>query len=132
MRILLDENIKVQLRAVLRGHVVKSVNDREVGWKNIKNGRLLEEMEGGLDLLVAPGRNMFAQRNLSGRNICILVLPTNRRNAVLALGERVVEVVDGMSVGADVVLEKTGMVHGRSFDRPDGGSEDGTSGENTG
>jgi predicted nuclease of predicted toxin-antitoxin system len=132
LRILLDENVPVQLRAVLRGHLVKSVNDRDVGWKNIKNGGLLEEMEGRFDLLVTADRNMFAQQNLSGRNICILVLPTNRRNDVLALGERIVEVVDGMSVGAYVVLEKTGMVHRRSLDQPDGGSEDGASGESTG
>ena len=131
MRILLDENVPVQLKAVLRGHAVKSVNDRDVGWKNIKNGMLLAEMEGRFDLLVTADRNMFAQQNLSGRNICILVLPTNRRNDVLALGEQIVEIVDGMSVGAYVTLEKTGVVHRRSFDRSDGGSGDGTSGGDT-
>jgi len=105
LRILLDENIPVQLRAVFIGHVVKSVNDSDVGWKNIKNGRLLTEMEGRFDLLITADRNMFAQQNLSRRNICILVLPTNRRNDVLALSERIVKLVDGMSVGAYVVLE---------------------------
>lgn len=60
MRILLDENVPVQLRAVFRQHEVKSVNDRYVGWKNIKNGRLLDEMEGRFDLLVTADRNMFA------------------------------------------------------------------------
>ena len=116
MRILLDENIPVQLRAVLRGHAVKSVNDKDVGWKNIKNGRLLEEMEGRFDLLITAGRNMFAQQNLAGRNICILVLPTNKRNVVLALGGRIVEVIDGMSVGTYVTLEQSGVVHMRSFE----------------
>jgi predicted nuclease of predicted toxin-antitoxin system len=116
LRILPDENIPVQLKAFFRRHMVKSVNDRDVGWKNIKNGRLLAEMEGKFDLLVTADRNMFAQQNLAGRNICILVLPANRRSEVLALGERIVEVVDGMSVGAYVVLEKTGEVHSRSFD----------------
>ena len=41
MRILLDENIPVQLKRVFVGHEVSSVTDREVGWKNIANGRLL-------------------------------------------------------------------------------------------
>jgi predicted nuclease of predicted toxin-antitoxin system len=100
LRILLDENIPVQLKAVFAGHSVKSVNDRDVGWKNIKNGRLLAEMEGRFDLLVTADKNMFAQQNFSGRNICILVLPANRRGEVLAFGERIVEVVDGRSVGA--------------------------------
>ena len=120
MRILLDENIPVQLRAVFRGHVVKSVNDSDVRWNNIKNGRLLTEMEGRFDLLITADRNMFAQQNLSRRNICILVLPANRRNDVLALSEWIVKVVDGMSVGAYVVLEKTGVTRRRSFDQPDG------------
>jgi predicted nuclease of predicted toxin-antitoxin system len=132
LRILLDENIPVQLKAVFRRHMVKSVNDRDVGWKNIKNGRLRPEMEGKFDLLVTADRNMFAQQNLAGRNICILVLPANRRSEVLALGERIVEVVDGMSVGAYVVLEKTGEVHSRSCDQAADGAGDGASGGDNG
>jgi predicted nuclease of predicted toxin-antitoxin system len=132
LRILLDENIPVQLKVKFRGHLIKSVNDSDVGWKNIKNGRLLDEMEGRFDLLVTADRNMFAQQNLSGRNICILVLPVNRRNDVLALSERIVEVAAGMSAGAYVVLEKTGVVHTRSFDRSDDRSGDGASGGDSG
>jgi predicted nuclease of predicted toxin-antitoxin system len=128
LRILLDENIPVQLKAVFPGHLVKSVNDSDVGWKNIKNGRLLAEMEGRFDLLVTADKNMFAQQNLSGRNICILVLPVHRRNDVLALSERIVEVAAGMSAGEYVVLEKTGAVRRQSFDRSDDGSGDGASG----
>jgi hypothetical protein len=124
----LDENIPVQLKAAFRDHVVRSVNDTDIGWKNIKNGRLLAEMEGRFDLLITADRNMFAQQNLSGRNICILVLPVNRRNEVLALSERIIEVAAGMSAGAYVVLEKTGAVRMQSFDRSDDGSGDGASG----
>ena len=131
MRILLDENVPVQLKAVLRGHAVKSVNDRDVGWKNIKNGMLLAEMEGRFDLLVTADRNMFAQQNLFGRNICILVLPANRRNDVLALSDRIIEVAAAMSAGTYVVLEKTGVALTRTFDRSDDGSGDGVSGEDT-
>ena len=53
---------------------------------------------------------MFAQQNLSGRNICILILPVNRRNDVLARSERIVEVAVGMSLGVYVVLENTAAV----------------------
>ena len=100
MRILLDENIPVQLKAAFPGHLVKSVNDSDIGWKNIKNGRLLSDMEGRFDLLITADRNMFAQQNLMGRTICILVLPVNRRNDVPALSERIVEVAAAMSAGA--------------------------------
>jgi hypothetical protein len=65
---------------------------------------------------------------LSGRNICILVLPVNRRNDVLALRERIIEVAAGMSSGAYVVLEKTGAARTQSFDRPDDGSRGDASG----
>ena len=131
LRILLDENISVQLKAAFRGHVVKSVNDSDIGWKNIKNGRLLAEMEGRFDLLITADRNMFAQQNLSGRNICILVLPVNRRNDILALRERIVEVAAGVSAGTYVVLEKTGVVRRWSFDRPEDWAGDGSPGGDT-
>jgi hypothetical protein len=129
LRILLDENIPVQLKAAFPGHLVKSVNDSDIGWKNIKNGRLLSEMEGRFDLLITADRNMFAQQNLAGRTICILVLPANRRNDVLALSKRIVEVAAAMSAGAYAVLEKTGVVHTRSFDRTDAGSGGASSGD---
>jgi hypothetical protein len=120
LRILLDENIPVQLKAIFRAHEVSSVNDSEVGWKSIKNGLLLTEMEGKFDLLVTADRNMYAQQNLSGRDICILVLPTNRRRDVLTLGEQIVQVVDGMSVGEYVVLEMTGVFVRTAFGRGGG------------
>jgi predicted nuclease of predicted toxin-antitoxin system len=131
LRLLLDVNIPVQLNAVFSGHLVKSVNDSDLGWKNIKNGRLLLEMEGSFDLLVTADRNMFARQNLTGRNICILVLPVNRGNDVLALGERIAAVAAGMSAGTYVVLEKTGLLPTRSFNRSDNGSGDGAAGGDT-
>lgn len=67
MRILLDENIPVQLRNALGQHDVASVNDTTLGWKNISNGRLLAEMEGRFDLLITSDRNIYAQQNLAGR-----------------------------------------------------------------
>jgi predicted nuclease of predicted toxin-antitoxin system len=67
LRILLDENIPVQLKAVFHGHEVRSVNDKDVGWKNIKNGQLLTQMEGRFDLLITADHNIYAQQNLSGR-----------------------------------------------------------------
>jgi hypothetical protein len=132
LRVLLDENIPVQLKAAFRGHVVKSVNDPDLGWKNIKNGRLLAELESRLDLLITADRNMFAQQNLSGRDICILVLPVNRRNDVLALSERISEVAAGRSAREYVVLEKTGAARMRPFDKSDDGLGDGVSGGDMG
>ena len=113
MRILLDENIPVQLKGIFPGHEVSSVNDPDLGWKTITNGRLLSEMEGRFDLLLTADRNMFAQQNLAGRTICILVVPTNRRRDVLALEERILAIVKDMHPGDYVVLERSGLARRR-------------------
>jgi predicted nuclease of predicted toxin-antitoxin system len=114
VKILLDENIPVQLRDIFHRHAVASINDKDLGWKSISNGKLLSEMEGKFDLLITADRNMYAQQNLSGRTIAILVLPTNRRKDVLALGPRIAEVVDGMSPGEYAIIENTGEIRRRT------------------
>lgn len=111
MRILLDENIPVQLKGIFADHEVSSVNDPDLGWKTMTNGRLLNEMEGRFDLLITADRNMFAQQNLAGRTISILVIPTNRRRDVLALQERIVAIVNDIQPRDYVVLERSGLAH---------------------
>jgi predicted nuclease of predicted toxin-antitoxin system len=117
VRILLDENIPIQLKRALPRHAVRSVNDQDVDWKNLKNGVLLDAMEGAFDLLVTADGNMYAQQRLVGRRFSILVPPTNRRKVVLALAERIADVVDGISLGEYVTLGLTGNVRKRSFDQ---------------
>ena len=113
----------VQLRKIFDGHQVRSVNDRSLGWKNISNGRLLAEMEGRFDLLVTADRNLYAQQNLFGRQLSILVLPTNRRLDVLTLAARLIEIVETITFGQYLMVEKSGEVRARSFRSP--GGEDG-------
>ncbi len=115
MRILLDENIPVQLRSLLDGHDVSSVNDKAVGWKHISNGRLLAEMKGRFDLLITSDRNIYAQQNLARRSIAILVLPTNRRKDVMNLVPQIAAAIDAISTGQYGLLEKDGVFHVRSF-----------------
>jgi len=103
--------VPVQLRNIFDGHQVTSVNDRSLGWKNISNGRLLAEMEGRFDLLITADRNLYAQQNLSGRNLSILVLPANRRRDVLALAPRLVEIVEAIVAGQYLMLENSGELH---------------------
>jgi hypothetical protein len=71
-------------------------------------------MEGRFDLLITADRNIYAQQNLKGRPICIPVLPTNRRKAVLDLAKTIEAVVAGMTMGDYVVLEITGAVTTRA------------------
>ncbi len=97
MRIILDENIPVQLKAFLVGHSVKSVNDDDVGLKAVSNGKLLALIEGSFDVLITADKNIYAQQNLAGRAIAILVLPTNRRKIVVALAARILEALETIS-----------------------------------
>lgn len=128
MRILLDENIPVQLRPLLVGHTVKSVNDKDLGWKTIKNGKLLSQMEGSFDLLVTADKNMYAQQALSGRTLSILVLPTNRRSVVLAMADRILGAMATLSTSEYVVLDVTGTSSTLKFGDPDESSNGGMGG----
>ena len=114
LRILLDENIPVQLKKLLPDHIVASVNDKDLGWKNITNGRLLKEMEGRFDLLITADKNIYAQQNFSGRTVSVLVLPTNRRRDVLSLGARIAETIDLIRKGDYLVLGINGSLEIKS------------------
>jgi predicted nuclease of predicted toxin-antitoxin system len=122
VRILLDENIPIQLKPLLPGNVVKSVNDKDIGWKTVKNGKLLSQMEGSYDLLITADKNMYAQQNLSDSTLSILVLPTNRRSVVLDLAVRILEIVAALSPREYAVLDSAGIASKREFGEPDGGS----------
>lgn len=50
MRVLLDEQLPVDLATQLHGHSVHTVASR--GWAGIKNGELLARMRGHYDVLV--------------------------------------------------------------------------------
>ena len=72
-------------------------------------------MEGRFDLLVTADRNIYTQRNLLHRNLSILVLPTNRRRDMPALGDRVPALIDAIAMNTCVVLERTGEVQTTRF-----------------
>lgn len=76
MRILLDENTPRGVRRILAGHDVRTA--AEMGWRGYSNGQLLDEAEkAGFAILVTCDRNLVLQQNLAGRNIAVVVLPTN-------------------------------------------------------
>ncbi len=78
MRILLDENLPVDLGALLPGHEVSNVS--RLGWKGIKNGELLRRAEGRFEVLVTMDRNIEFQQNVAAFQVGVLVLvaPSNR------------------------------------------------------
>jgi len=47
-----------------------------IGWKGIKNGRLLREAEAnGFEVLLTADKNMRHQNSLLGRRLAVVVLP---------------------------------------------------------
>ena len=63
MRVLLDEQLPLDLASLLRGHVVETVTRR--GWAGIKNGELLSRMSGPDDVLITMDRGIEFQQRVS-------------------------------------------------------------------
>lgn len=78
MRILLDENIPIDLALELPGQQVDTVID--IGWAGIKNGELLRRASGRYDAFITMDRNIEYQQNVAVLSFEVLVLhaPSNR------------------------------------------------------
>ncbi len=89
MKILLDENVPVDILPVLRtaGHDAESVNF--LGWKGLKNGQLLAQAQSGYDLFLTRDKDFDA--TALGRyvtptfGIVLLAIPQQRGPAYAAI-----------------------------------------------
>ena len=72
MRVLLDEQLPLDLAAALVGHSVDTVAGR--GWTGITNGELLRRMEGQYHALVTMDRGIEFQQNLISATVGVLLL----------------------------------------------------------
>jgi predicted nuclease of predicted toxin-antitoxin system len=63
MRVLLDENLPLDLARDLLGHDVQTVVG--LGWEGVKNGELLRRAAGHFDVLVTMDRNLEFQQPLA-------------------------------------------------------------------
>ena len=72
MRILLDENLPVDLAPGLVGHEVATVT--RLGWRGIKNSELLRRSQGHFDVLITMDRNLVSQQNIARFEVAVLVL----------------------------------------------------------
>jgi hypothetical protein len=111
-RILLDENLPVQLKKELLGHEVRSV--AEMKWSGIDNG-VLRRMEGAFDILITADKNIYAQQNLSGRSLSILVVPTNKRRTLMALAQPIRDAVSTLGSSTYATLRFDGKITPRKL-----------------
>ena len=71
IRVLLDEKLPRKLKRVLDAEAV-TVPER--GWGGIKNGRLLRLAASEFDVLLTMDRGIEHQQNLTGIDLCVVVL----------------------------------------------------------
>jgi hypothetical protein len=78
VRVLLDEQLPLDLAAALEGHSVDTVVGR--GWTGITNGELLRRMRGEYDALFTMDRGIEFQQNLTALTFGVLLIraPSNR------------------------------------------------------
>ena len=99
MRVLLDEQLPVDLAEVLSGHTVDTVVGR--GWAGVKNGDLLQRIRGEYDALVTMDRGIEFQQNVAGLPFGVLLLqaPSNRIVHLRPLVPGILDVLSQLSPG---------------------------------
>ena len=105
MRVLLDENLPVDLAAELVGHEVDTVTG--LGWKGIKNSELLHRAQGIVEVLVTMDRNLEFQQNITGFDLCVVLVlaPSNR---VVHLQPNVPAILEAIAAGRSGDLIRVG------------------------
>jgi len=78
VRVLLDENVPVDLAPELTGHEVETVSG--LGWSGVKNSELLLRASGQFDVLVTMDQNLPFQQNLTNTALGVVLVwaPSNR------------------------------------------------------
>ena len=80
MRVLLDENLPVDLAAELVGHEVATVTS--LGWQGIKNSDLLRRAQESFEVLVTMDRNLEFQQNIARFELSILLVLAHSNRVV--------------------------------------------------
>ncbi len=98
MRVILDENVPHPLLHHLAHHEITSVQLE--GWSGIKNGKLIELIEGRFDVFILGDKNFQYQQNLSNRKVALIELFTIRWPLLQPLIPAVVSAVDSAQPGS--------------------------------
>ncbi len=103
MRVLLDECVDWRLLRDLTGHDVKTA--RQMGWSEVKNGKLLRLTAESFDVFVTVDRNLSFQNKVIDLPLAVIVLaaPTNRLADLRQLLPRLLPAID-QAVAGRVVL----------------------------
>ena len=105
VRVLLDENLPVDLAAELVGHEVSTVAG--LGWRGIKNGELLQRAQESFEVLVTMDRNLEFQLNIARFELCV-VLVLASSNRMVHLRPTVPAMLEAMEAGRPGELLRVG------------------------
>ena len=99
MRVLLDENLPVDLAAELVGHEIATITG--LGWRGIKNSELLHRAQGSFEVLVTMDRNLEFQQNIAGFELGILLVlaHSNRMVHLHPLVPAILEAIEAVRPG---------------------------------
>jgi hypothetical protein len=120
-RVLLDEGVPRHLAGPLQAAGF-SVRPYPQAWKQATNGELLQLAERhGFEILITSDKNIYAQQNLRGRSLSIIVLPTNLRRQVMERAADIVDTINRIKPRQYVVIEHSGRRLIFDFDMPGSG-----------
>ncbi len=99
MRVLLDECVDWRLLRDLTGHDVKTA--RQMGWSEVKNGKLLRLTAEHFDVFVTVDRNLSFQNRVIDLPLAVIVLaaPTNRLADLRTLLPRLLPAIELTAIG---------------------------------
>ncbi len=75
-----------------------------MGWGQLQNGDLLTKAEAEFEAFITTDQNLKYQQNLTGRNLAILVLPTNDWERIRAKVHEIVAELSKLESGGFVEL----------------------------
>ena len=99
MRVLLDENLPLDLAAEIRGHEVHTVHGP--GWMGVENGELMRRAASTCDVFVTMDQNLPHQQNVSRLSFAVILLraPSNRLLHLRPLVAELLRAIDTIKSG---------------------------------
>ena len=99
MRVLLDENMPVDLAAELAGHTVETVVG--MGWAGVSNGELIRHARGRFDALVTMDRDLESQQPIPQQPFGVVVVhaPSNRLVHLRPLVPQILAALNHLAAG---------------------------------
>jgi predicted nuclease of predicted toxin-antitoxin system len=106
LRILLDNNIHVELAADMAAHEVKHC--RDLGWQQLTNGELVKRANERFDLTVTVDKNMRHQTSLRELKLAVVVFgaPNNTIEELRRFVPEFLEKIASFEPGTFTLLRK--------------------------